>query len=294
MTVCLYSYDGAMSTSPEALVVSRLHRTRLMQIWRSAGWPCQDGLEIDLLAAGLIRQDTGADGRPHLRLTDSGIQCLAALRQRHQRALSPHDRLGDRVARQLLDAGRIVWRELSLRAAVQGPEPVGLAQGTLGVAEHLALWAAESPFNDTAARAKASWRLARPDVFSVRNTSVEDYLQPVVHEVKVSRADLLSDLRHEAKRQSYQWLCAECYYVFPAGIAEPAELPEAFGVWLLHGEIDSGHLELARPARHVPCRLPFPVWLSLAKATPWRPPDDDPLQAALGDEGADPHPQARP
>ena len=30
------------------------------------------------------------------------------------------------------------------------------------------------------------------------------YLQPMVHEVKASRADLLSDLRHDARRQAYQ------------------------------------------------------------------------------------------
>ena len=110
--------------------------------------------------------------------------------------------------------------------------------------------------------------MARPDLFSVRRTTVEAYLQPMVHEVKVSRADLLSDLRHAAKRESYQWLSCETYFVLPAGAAEPQEIPEAFGVWLLHGPIDAGTLELARSARHVPCKLPFAVWMALAKATP--------------------------
>ena len=122
--------------------------------------------------------------------------------------------------------------------------------------------------------------MARPDVFSMRNTTVEAYLRPMVHEIKVSRADLLSDLRHEAKRQAYQWLSCECYYVFPLGIAQPAEVPEAFGVWLLHGEVDTGRLELARPARHTPRTLPFAVWMALAKATPLRP-DDDAAQSPL-------------
>ena len=113
--------------------------------------------------------------------------------------------------------------------------------------------------------------MARPDVFSLRRTSVEDYLQPMVHEVKVSRADLLSDLRHAAKRESYQWLSCETYYVLPAGMAEPHEIPEEFGVWLLNGPIDAGTLDLVRPARHVPCKLPFQVWMALAKATPGDP-----------------------
>ena len=134
--------------------------------------------------------------------------------------------------------------------------------------------------------------MARPDVFSVRHTSVEAYLQPMVHEVKVSRADLLSDLRHAAKRESYQWLSCETYYVFPAGVAEVDEIPQPFGVWVQHGPLDSGKLELMRPAVHVPCKLPFAVWMALAKATPVRidgdgaqrelgePEDDDPFAAA--------------
>ena len=131
-------------------------------------------------------------------------------------------------------------------------------------------------------RGKAAWRMARPDVFSVRHTSVEDYLQPMVHEVKVSRADLLSDLRHAAKRESYQWLSCETYYVFPVGVAEPQEVPEAFGVWVLNGTVEAGTLDLVRPARHAPCRLPFAVWMALAKATPTRL-DDEAAQRQLGE-----------
>ena len=31
-----------------------LHRRRLREVWRSAGWPCHDLIEVDLLAAGLL------------------------------------------------------------------------------------------------------------------------------------------------------------------------------------------------------------------------------------------------
>ena len=158
-----------------------------------------------------------------------------------------------------------MWRELSLRARITADDqqPDGAAFMT-----DEALWPDDEAISEQPRQGKASWRMARPDVFSVRRTSVEDYLQPMVHEVKVSRAGLLSDLRHAAKRESYQWLSCETYYVLPAGMAEPHEIPEAFGVWLLNGTIDSGTLDLARPARHVPCKLPFPVWMALAKATP--------------------------
>jgi len=104
----------------------------------------------------------------------------------------------------------------------------------------------------------------------------------MVHEVKVSRADLLSDLRHAAKRESYQWLSCETYYVFPAGVAEPQEVPQEFGVWVLNGTIESGMLDLVRPARHAPCKLPFAVWMALAKATPARL-DGEAVQRQLGE-----------
>ncbi len=279
------------SNSPSAIPITRFHRTRLMQIWRSAGWPCKDGLEIDLLAAGLIRLHIAPDGCETLRLTDEGILMLAQARQRGVRALSLHDRLGQKFAAQLLASGRIVWTELSLRAVIDtvpmgdGVPPAATADAPANTAPAMApLWADDD--HAPAARAAANvWRMARPDLFSVRNTSVPAYLQPMVHEVKASRADLLSDLRHDAKRQAYQWLCEECYYVFPVGIAEPEEIPEHFGIWVLHGSVEDGRFELLRPARHNRCTLPFSVWMALCKATPLRS-EDELTQAHLGEPPA--------
>jgi len=243
----------------------RIHLTRLMSIWRSAGWPCRDAVELDLVAAGWATLAEGADGHETIRLTDGGIRLLADSRQRNQRSLSAHDRLAARVAAHLMATGRIVWRELSVRARIttNDPPPTGTA-----VMPDEALWLDGETISQQPHQSKSSWRMARPDVFSVRRTSVEHYLHPMVHEVKVSRADLLSDLRHAAKRESYQWLSCETYYVLPAGMAEPREIPEACGVWLLNGPIDTGTLDLARPARHMPCKIVFPVWMALAKATP--------------------------
>lgn len=276
------------SDSPRSTPITRFHRTRLMKIWRSAGWPCKDGLEIDLLAAGLISLHIAADGCETLRLTDEGIRALAQARQRSVRALSLHDRLGQKFATKLLASGRIVWTELSLRAVIDsvpvgdGVPPTATAGAPANTTPAMAaLWAEDD--HAPAARAAANvWRMARPDLFSVRNTSVPAYLQPMVHEVKASRADLLSDLRHDAKRQAYQWLCEECYYVFPAGIAEPDEIPEHFGIWVLHGSVEDGRFELLRPARHNRCTLPFSVWMALCKATPLRS-EEDLAQAHLSE-----------
>ena len=270
--------DSALPIAPR-----RTHLTRLMSIWRSAGWPCRDAVELDLVAAGWATLAEGAGGHETIRLTDAGIRLLADSRQRNQRSLSAHDQLAARVAANLMTAGRIVWRELSLRARIttHDPPPAGAALMT-----DEALWLDDETISQQHHEGKASWRMARPDVFSVRRTSVEEYLQPMVHEVKVSRADLLSDLRHAAKRESYQWLSCETYYVLPAGMAEPHEIPEAFGVWLLNGTIDSGTLDLVRPARHAPCTLPFSVWMALAKATPASL-DVESTQRELGDTAAE-------
>lgn len=273
-------------TTPAPFPLSRLHRSRLTQVWRSAGWPCKDGIELDLLAAQLLALHVDHHGRESLRLTEAGLAALAAARRQGLRRLSAHDRLAARFARHLLDHGRIVWHELPLRAPVAAHD----AAPQVDVRATPPLWVeAESEAADTDAQPpKTRWRHARPDLFSVRNTSVEAYLEPQVHEVKASRADLLADLRCAEKRAAYRALCCACHYVFPAGVAQADEIPDEFGVWLLHGDIEDGRLEQLRPARHRPCTLPFGVWLALAKATPWLPaPEAEAGQAWLGDAGSD-------
>jgi len=259
----------------------RDHLTRLMLIWRSAGWRCHDGLELDLIAAGWAALSEADGGHDRIVLTDAGVRVLADARQRNLRSSSAHDRLSRRMAEQLLNAGRIVWRELSLRARV--------AIEAAAEAEHFThgLWPQNSPDSaPSQPRRQGCWRMARPDVFSVRQTSVEDYLQPMIHEIKVSRADLLSDLRHAAKCESYRWLSCETYYVIPEGLATPEEIPPEFGIWVIHGPIDSGTLELVRPATHVPRKLPFTVWIALARATPVRM-EVEPAQRELGEVTVD-------
>jgi len=169
---------------------STAHRRRLRQIWRSAGWPCQDMLEVELLAAGLLQRQRDADGRETLRVTDAGIALLAQTLGKNRAARDPHEALVERVAREMQRAGRIAWRGLSLRAQVGEDDA-------------------------------ATWAMAMPDVFSIRHTTVEAYLQPVVHEIKVRRADLLADLRHAAKRAAYLASSGECWYVIREGIARP-------------------------------------------------------------------------
>lgn len=258
-----------------------VHLTRLKSIWRSAGWPCRDAIELDLVAAEWIAIERDHEGRETLRLTDGGMQVLVGARQKRTRTASPHDRLAARVCSHLAGQGRIVWRELSLRAKVgiAGAEATS-APSTFALDLDPREHSAEASARESEPGASA-WRMARPDVFSIRNTSVENYLYPVVHEIKANRADLLSDLRNPAKRGAYRWLSSETYYVFPAGLASPEEIPEEFGILTANGPVDEGALELVRPARHVACTLPFAVWMALAKATPVYDDESEPAQIEL-------------
>jgi len=128
-----------------------------------------------------------------------------------------------------------------------------------------------------------------PDVFSIRHTTVEAYLEPIVHEVKVRRADLLADLKREPKRAAYLQLGGECWYVIRAGIAEAHEIPAECGVLVA----TNGALRVVRPAPKRAMQLPFATWMALARAAPMDNAHDGETQALLGDPGAPgpPHPE---
>jgi hypothetical protein len=108
---------------------------------------------------------------------------------------------------------------------------------------------------------------------------VEDYVEPVVHEVKVRRADLLADLKRPAKGEAYRFISSQCWYVLREGIATADEIPADYGVMV--APADGGALDVQRAAPRRACRLPIGVWMALARATPLAPPDD--AQPLLGE-----------
>ena len=239
-------------------------RQRLRALWRSAGWPCQDMVEVELLAAGLVERLRDAAGRETLRLTDAGIQLLAQTLHRNRAARDAHEALVARVATEMQRAGRLAWRGLSLRAPLLEADADG--------------------------QPRTRWAVAMPDVYSIRHTTREDLVRPIAHEVKVRRADLLADLRRPAKGEAYRALAGECWYVLAAGIGHADEIPEPFGVMQATA---GGALEVLRPAPQRPFTLPLALWMALARAHA-EPPPDEPAQAALGDPEADPDGEAAP
>ncbi|MEK8046765.1 hypothetical protein [Ideonella margarita] len=259
------STDGAAAAGVVTLTTA--HRRRLRALWRSAGWPSHDALDLELLVAGLLSRHLDAAGRESLRLTDAGLHELARTVQGHRSARDAHEALVARVSLEMHRAGRLVWRGLSLRAPV----------------------AAEVAGPDGSTAAVTRWAMAMPDVFSIRPSTLEAHVEPVVHEIKVRRADLLGDLKKPAKGEAYRALASQCWYVLAAGIGDEHDVPEVYGVMRAHpvagaeGLLRFGALEVLRPAPRRACRVPHAGWLALARATPERF-DDEPQASLMPDE----------
>src|SRR5215210_2928852 len=138
--------SNASSRPAPGVALGIVHKRRLREVYRSAGWPCQDGIEVELLAAGLLARERGPLGHETIRLTDAGIAVLAESLARNRSRRDAHELLVERVAREMTRAGRLAWRGLSLRCKVDD-----------------------------------AWTMAMPDVFSIRHTTVEAYAEPIVH-----------------------------------------------------------------------------------------------------------------
>jgi hypothetical protein len=265
------------STPRRPDAIGRAHEARLRALWRSAGWPSHDPLELDLVAAGLLERRVDAAGRETLRLSDAGVQRLAAARRRHGVAHGAHEALVARVAAVMRRDGRLTWRGLRLRAPLPAPDrpsPVlpkathppgdGLPGGQPG---GLLDPAPDTPPPGT------RWMIAMPDVFSIRPSTREDFVLPVAHEVKVSRADLLADLRRPDKGAAYAAIASEAWYVLAAGIGGADEVPATFGVL---GATAVG-FEVLRAAPRRAVRVSLATWIALAGADREAAgPDDEP------------------
>jgi hypothetical protein len=212
---------GASTSLP-----SRHHDRRLREIFRSAGWPCRDTIEIDLLNEGLIERVHRAGELETVRVTDAGLAALSVHLERNRRSYDDHEALVDAIVRVLTDAGRLAYRNLALRAPVDG-----------------------------------EWRSCRADVYSLRPSTVAAYTCPVIHEVKARRADLLADLARPDKRAAYQALSSEFYYVIPDGLAALDEIPVDSGVVLVGPQ----GMRPGRPSPRRAVQPGLADWLAIAR-----------------------------
>lgn len=234
---------------PQSPAITPAHLKRLRDYWRSAGWPVRDNLEIDLLLAGLVELHRDGAATETIRVTAQGIAALGAQLARNRATLDAHEALVRQVASQVQRDG---WMSFTGRSFKVKP------------AER--------------------WISVRPDVFAIRHTLDERRIRPRVYEIKVSRADLKSDLRNAAKRLGYEQLSQQCWYVLPAAIAKPADLdaiPDSCGVLLGDGS-------RLREHRRAPVRADVSLrpihWLQLLASC--RDADcTEPAQRLLGDPG---------
>ncbi|MEX3984261.1 hypothetical protein AB4Y45_35480 [Paraburkholderia sp. EG287A] len=156
------------------------------------------------MAEGFISRVERLHAYPEFAITHAGEQVLVAAKAKEIARRQPHHELGGRLSSWLREQGRITWENIQL----------------------------------TIARPEGGRRAVRPDVFSLATTYDAKRINPCVHEVKVSRADFLSDLAKPEKREGYSAFCEQFFYVAPPGIIERAELPPNCGLLVERSESD--------------------------------------------------------
>lgn len=154
---------------------------------------------MDLLDAGFIQRLPPSEWAvgPRYALTARGEQAILALRRRAQQQRAPHHQMGTALAEWLHKQGRVTWENSAFEVA--------------------------------------NGAVVRPDVLSLVATLNPKRCQPVVHEIKVSRADFWSDVRDPSKRAGYFLLAPQVYYATPSGLVEASEVPAECGLLEQHG-----------------------------------------------------------
>lgn len=184
-------------------------------------WGLRDGVDLDLLHIGWLVLDE----RNYHRITEAGVAALCAFRQENKQRQTAHDSLAERLAEHLRDSGRLVWMNKELKTELNGQRA-----------------------------------LLRPDVYSLRGTLNPEQICPMVHEIKVSRADFLADVAKADKRAGYRTLADYVHYVAPEGLLDPKEIPDGCGLLV---ECADGTFAQRKRARKSPTVLPPSVWMAL-------------------------------
>lgn len=151
----------------------------------------RDNADLDLIRVGAVNYLQGYNN-DYLVITRVGVQLLAEDLEQTRQTRVPHNTLAERLAHHLQTRDRITWLNIEFRVSP-------------GI-------------------------LARPDVFSVAATFNESRLSPMVHEVKVSRADFLSDVQKPEKRGAYGKIACYVQYCVPEGLVNLSEVPKDCGL----------------------------------------------------------------
>lgn len=177
----------------------------------------RDGIDLDLAGWKFIAINTTKWGN-YAEITPQGIEILHAHRQSDLEVRNVHHTLGERLADHLRSLGRITWENVEFKNRIIDVE-----------------------------LKMERWKVIRPDVFSILPSLNLKGANPCIHEVKVSRADFLSDLAKPEKREAYAAMSEAVYYVAPEGIIAPADIPQGFGL-IVEREENQFHL-VKRPRK---------------------------------------------
>lgn len=194
------------------------HLSRLRKLW-SFGRPVHmvefTGIDLDLQVHGLVEPVAGGlSASAVLAVTSRGVAHLSDARQAQIDAQRPHHELGHRLATYLQSKGLFTWENIEFGNPSESP-----------------------------ARA---WSVVRPDVFACMPALKARNASTAIYEVKVHRADFLSDLAKPLKRQAYAELAEAVYFCAPAGLIEKSEVPDGMGLLL---ESAPGVFSLVKKAR---------------------------------------------
>ena len=195
--------------------LTRRHLSRLRSYFqhRRPARGERDSIDLDLLRVGALNYIPLLPGHEDgLAVTSYGANLLANATAQARAERAPHHELGARLGAWLREQGRLVWENIEFRVDTDN-----------------------------------GGRLARPDVFSLLATHNEKRIAPTVHEVKVSRADFLSDLRHPVKLAAYRAIASHIYFACPEGLIRREELPAGYG--LLYERADGTWSTVKRPRK---------------------------------------------
>ena len=176
------------------------------------------GIELDLLVHGFIevlQEDNIHKSHPRVRVTEKGVSHLSERRQAVIKAQSGHHLLGARLASHLHSKGLWTWENIEFR----------------------------NPQEDYA---KRTWGTVRPDVYACKPSLNAKNIEPVIYEIKISRADFLADIAKPEKRLAYKDLAQSVYYCCPAEMLLADEIPDGFGLLWEHAD---GSFSTAKKAK---------------------------------------------
>lgn len=172
-----------------------------------------DNVDLDLSVWGFTRRlETDWTGVRYV-ITPFGEAMVAKVRDLARAARAPHHALGRHLAQWLSEQGRLTWEDCAFDVQVNG-----------------------------------SLCCTRPDVFSTACTLNVSKLDQQVHEIKVSRADFLSDIRNPDKREAYFQLAPRVSYATPHGMVSKDEIPLDCG-WIEQASSGSSWIVRKRPPK---------------------------------------------